>query len=520
MERKTLEESKKWLEACVAPYLGGSLPGFFRARVVEPEKTALIHRDRSYTYAQLHDAIDATAQALIADLGVSPGDRVVMNLDNSDYTMILYFAIQRAGAVSVPINPKLTKREVAHVLGDCTPSAYVCDPSNLPIIESLTGDYPVKVAEIGEVIRTEVGDVPLPEVTSDMDATIFYTSGTTGAPKGVVHTHKTFIYNAFQSSAGWQYAFPCSQLDMIPMFHVASHGWFYPLLAFNGTLVVDTYSTERCFELIDKHKIEGLNAVPATLLMMVNSDLRDRYDTTSVTNVRFGASPMPPEKLRAVQELFPNAQLLHGMGQTESGGTISVLPPELAYEKNGSTGFPIPGFEVRIVDDRGQEVPTGAHGEVLARGAAVMSRYFNRPEATEETLAGGWLHTGDLGYLDEDGCIYLVDRKKDMIIRGGENVYSVEIENVLITHPSIDSCAVIGVPDTVLGEKICGIVVTRGTVPDDLIGELKDLCRRELAGFKVPELWEVIDELPRTATGKIQKAPLRASLLDRQKETQ
>jgi acyl-CoA synthetase (AMP-forming)/AMP-acid ligase II len=301
-------------------------------------------------------------------------------------------------------------------------------------------------------------------------------------------------------------------LAMTPLFHIAAHSWFLPVFANRGTLVIDSYRTERAFELIDRYGVNSFGAVPAMLLMMARHQDRGRYDMSSVTNVRFGASPMPPDKLAEVQALFPNAELFHGMGQTESGGTISVLPGELAFSKAGSTGCPMAGYRVRILDDEGRDLPAGEIGEVVARGPNVMLEYFGQPQETAATLAGGWLRTGDLGYLDEEGCIYLVDRKKDMIIRGGENIYSVEVENVLTQHPSVVQAAVVGLPNPLLGEEVLAFVVTApgATLDHD---ELRAFCGLHLAAFKIPAAIRLIDQLPATATGKIQKAELR-KLLD------
>lgn len=504
-----------WLTQCLSPHANDTYPTFLQRRATSPDRVALIHRDRTYTYKQLHTAIEATAKVLVAEYGVTPGDRVMINMENSDYFVILYLAIQRAGATAVPINPKLVGSEITYLLSDARPVLYVCDDNRIDAVDSMNSSASMTAAAVSTVMHARCGDAQLPEPNPDLPATIFYTSGTTGVPKGVVHTHRTLIAGAFQNSRSWGYDQSGSvTLAVTPLFHVAAHAWFYPVLAFQGTLIVDGFKVERSFDMIERFQVDGMGAVPAMLLMMIGSEKRNQYNLSSVRNIRFGASPMPPEKLLAVQELFPHAALYHGMGQTESGGTISVLPGTLAFSKNGSTGYPIPGCDVRIVDDAGRDLPSGALGEVLARGPNVMKGYFNMPEATASTLVDGWLHTGDIGYIDEEGCIYLVDRKKDMIIRGGENVYSVEIEHVIMQHPSVEKCAVFGVPDAVLGEKVCAMIVPlpregQDLTTDGLLGELEALCREKLALFKVPQVWRAPKELPCTATGKVQKAILR-----------
>jgi long-chain acyl-CoA synthetase len=496
-----------------------SYPAFVAQGCANADRIAIIFRDRRYSYRALFAAIAGVAQVLASRFGVTPGARVVLNMENSDHYVIAYLAVLTAGAVAVPINPKLTSREVAYILSDCGPVLYVCDPSG----EELGASALASGASSSRLVRGDelcamspLQDATLPPLDSDAAAAIYYTSGTTGSPKGVVHTHRTLVAGGFQSARAWGYDAPgLTNLATTPLFHIAAHAWFFPVLANGGTLVIDTFKTERLFELIQKHGVNGVGAVPSMLLMMVRFDGRNAYDLGSVTNVRFGASPMPPDKLMDVQRLFPNASLYHGMGQTESGGTISVLHGSLAFEKVGGTGYPLPGCSVRIVDDQDRDVPGGTIGEVLAQGPNVMKGYFGREDATRATLAHGWLHTGDLGYRDSDGCIFLVDRKKDMIIRGGENIYSVEVENILSAHPDIAACAVVAIPDDLLGETVGAVVVLNCERRAGLHEEFKAFCETRMARFKVPARIEFVDELPQTATGKIQKVALRQLILER-----
>jgi acyl-CoA synthetase (AMP-forming)/AMP-acid ligase II len=499
----------RWLHGELAGYRGCSYVAYLRRRSEGAgSSTALIYGERAYSYSELFEAVSGSAAALDAR-GVRQGDRVVLQLENSDRYVVSYLAVLQAGAVAVPINPKWTAAELAFVLSDARPALYVGPDGREPLDQDGT---PVRAVSADELCAAS-GAPALPSTerrNGDADAAIFYTSGTTGRPKGVVHTHGTLIAGALASARGWGYDRPgLVTLAVTPLFHVASHSWFYPVLANRGTLVVDTFGTERALAAIERHSVASFGAVPSMLLMMVEEARKNARTFPSVENVRFGASPMPPDRLRDVAALFPNAGLYHGMGQTESGGTISVLPPRLAFAKAGGTGFPIPGTRVRIVGADGRDVPDGSVGQVLGQSPQNMRGYFERPAETAETLAGGWLHTGDLGYRDPDGCIYLVDRIKDMIIRGGENIYSVEVENALSTHPAVAACAVVGIPDGILGERVCAVVVARRHPDAALADELKAHCRKVLAAFKAPEIIEFAEELPRTATGKIQKGPLR-----------
>jgi acyl-CoA synthetase (AMP-forming)/AMP-acid ligase II len=251
--------------------------------------------------------------------------------------------------------------------------------------------------------------------------------------------------------------------------------------------------------------------VPSILLIMAQRAREMGVTLSGVEVVQFGAAPMPMEKLNEVQALFPNAALIHGMGQTESCGTLVSLPSSLGLAKIGSVGIALPATDIAIFDDQDRPVPANTVGELVGRSPSVMTGYLNRPDATAETLKGGWLHTGDLGYLDDDGFLFLVDRKKDMIIRGGQNIYSNEVEQVLAGHPALAEVAVIGQPNPILGEEVCAFVVAKPDHAADA-ASVQDFCRPLLAGYKIPVAVHFIDALPRNATGKVLKPELRKRL--------
>jgi long-chain acyl-CoA synthetase len=458
-----------WSRMNVEHRLAGNLTitGFF-ARTAKrlPDKRALIYEDRSYTYAALFQAIAGVALHLQQELRITAGSRVALLLENSDLYHIWYLAILSIGAVAVPLNSKLTSREIAFMVADSNASLIISEQSFDEILRQLVASEHCHCA----VCKITIDDQPLPsqwdlepgDVSIDASAAIYYTSGTTGKPKGVVHTHRSLISGAIQGVAGWEYPQEwVVNLATTPLFHIANHTVYLPTFSTGGTLIVDTFKAEHMFGLIEKHRVTNFFAVPSMLLMMVQSPERDRYDLGSVRRIAFGAAPMPVHKLQAVQALFPNAGLVHGMGQTECSGTTVTLSSDKAVTKAGSVGINIPGTEIRIADPCDQELPCGEVGELLTRGPNVMSHYLERPEATAETLRGGWLHTGDLGYRDSQGYVYLVDRKKDMIIRGGENIYSTEVEQVISMLPELSAVAVLGIASEVFGEEVMACVVRR-----------------------------------------------------------
>ena len=483
------------------------------ARTV-PGKLAVIFGDRTWTYSRMFGAIADLAGHLSVTLGVNQGERVALLVDNSDCYQFWYLAVLATGAVAVPLNTRLTAREIGYQIGDAG------------VVRILSqAKFSAVLAEVGvewvdaDAFLSVTGprfDIAAAAIEPDSSAAIYYTSGTTGNPKGVVHTHRSLIAGTLQGPPAWEYDDPGAvTLAMTPLFHIANHTWFLPVLHTGGTMVISTFGSEGILDLIARRRVSHVFAVPTMLMMMCEHHRKSGQDLSHVRTVAFGASAMPPEKLADVQRMFPRAGLVHGMGQTESCGTIVTLPSALAFEKAGSVGVHIDGMDLRVVDDSGRDAPPGTVGELVARGLNVMSGYHGSPDATAQALAGGWLHTGDLGYLDDDGFLFLVDRKKDMIIRGGENIYSSEVENVLYMLPTVAQAAVIPARSELFGEEVFAFVVlgreaTHETACDE--AAIREHCRRHLAGYKVPVGVRFVATLPQTATGKVQKHLLRELL--------
>lgn len=481
-----------------------------------PEKTALVFEEKVYSYRQLFETIAGIAQHLQQEKNIKPGDKVALLMENSDLYIVWYLAVLAMGAIVVPLNTKLTVREINFMLMDSQTSLLLSEERFQDTLAELPPDLRSRMV----IAMLAPEDQPEPsswgletaETAIEAPAAIFYTSGTTGTPKGVVHTHRSLIACALQSILAWEYEDESMvNLATTPLFHIAIHTVFLPTFHTGGTLVVDTFKIERTFQLIEKHRASQTFAVPSMLLLMAQFPERHRYDTRSMLRVEFGAAPMPVHKLQAVQEMFPNAGLVHGMGQTECVGLTVTLPSKQAFDKAGSVGINIPGTEIRIVNDADQELPPHAVGELVTRGPNLMSLYLNRPEASAEALRGGWLHTGDLGYRDDEGYVYLVDRSKDMIIRGGENIYSTEVEQVLHMLPAVVMAAVIGKPSDIMGEEVLAYVVKKEDAALS-VAEIQAHCSKHLARFKVPEEVRFVTALPTTATGKIQKAVLKDML--------
>ena len=477
-------------------------------------KPALICDNRTLSYAQTFDAIAALAGYLSGECRVREGQRVALLLDNSERFQIWYLAILALGAIAVPLNTRLTPTEIGYQIEDAAPVVILAQQRFSIVLDDVGAAW-IDADAIAPESQPRF-DIGAAGVKTDAPAAIYYTSGTTGNPKGVVHTHRSLIAGSVQGPRCWEYNDPSAvALAMTPLFHIANHTWLLPVLHIGGTMVIDTFRTETVLDLIMHQRITHLFAVPTMLLLMIQQHRLTGQDLSRVRTVAFGASAMPAEKLAEVQRMFPHAALVHGMGQTESCGTIVTLPSTLAFEKAGSVGLHIDGADMRVVDAAGRDVPPKTVGELLARGPGVMSHYHQRPEATAETLAGGWLHTGDLGYLDEDGFLFLVDRMKDMIIRGGENVYSSEVEKVLRMHPGVAQAAVVAARSELFGEEVYAFVVPRKEAPEAAgldEAALRAHCARYLAEFKLPVGARFIEALPQTATGKVQKHVLRQQL--------
>lgn len=514
------------------------------------EATFIVHGDRTYGYRTFVETANGVAHALAGRFGVGHGDRVSVLSQNNPEWCLSFWATVSMGAILVGLNGWWKADEILYGLQDSGSKVLVADRKRFEriadrldeapdlahvfLVDASPEDFPRSAGAKAELHRfdeltTEPTDrFPDTPIAEDDDAVIFYTSGTTGRPKGAISTHRSMIANLQNTlyttvanamadpEAGNMLggSGPTVSLLTSPLFHVSGchSGLVVGMLAGVKIVIpVGRFDPAEALRLIEEHGVTVWATVPTMVWRVCEYPGRHDYDTSTVTSVAFGGSPSAEELQRKVAETFPNVRSTsNAYGLTETSSVATVISGADAKRKPDSVGPPVPTVEVRIVDDDNDPVPTGRAGEVCIRGPILMKGYWNKPEATAEAIdEEGWLHTGDIGFLDDEGFLTITDRKKDMIIRGGENVYCVEIENRLVEHPAIADAAVIGVPHPELGEEVKAVVqVEPGhTLTED---EVREWVRAELADFKVPAHVELRDEpLPRNASGKLLKNVLR-----------
>src|SRR5262245_2078616 len=499
--------------------------GLRRAVQINRSGIATIFGERRRTWSDVLDRVRRFAGALHG-LGLSQGGRVAILALNSDDYLELHYAVPWAGGALVPINTRLAAAEVRYILDDATPEIIVCDEACRPLLDAAAVPSAVKA-------KIRLGGAPLDGWLAYEDliaqsrpaddaerrdndlAGIFYTGGSTGKAKGVMLSHDNLISNAMNAIALVGYDRTSSYLHAAPMFHLADGMATFAMTMVGGThVMIPKFDGQACLDALARHRITNVTLVPAMIAMMLDHPRVKSFDLSALRQIQFGASPMPEATLRRAMEAWPDVLLLHGWGMTELAPIGSALPydlrlPGVAGSHMRSCGHGILNSEVMIVDPQGREVTRGSVGELVIRGPNVMLGYWNKPEETAAALRDGWLHTGDAATMDEDGLITIADRLKDMIISGGENIYSTEVENAISLFPGVAEVAVIGVPDPRWGEAVHAIVVPRAGA--DLDGEaIRAHCRSLIAGYKVPRSIEIRTRpLPLSGSGKVLKPALR-----------
>jgi long-chain acyl-CoA synthetase len=480
------------------------------ALVVPPGETV--------SYAELADRSLRFA-AFLKGRGVPAGGRVAILLQNVPEFVVAYFGAIAAGCVAVPVNYRLSPPEVGYILSDASASAVVTSAEQFAKVSGQDGARGVGtwVAVDGNArgalpfsaaVGTAPLDAPAPASPGDV-AVLLYTSGTTGFPKGAMISHANTLFNVASCRATLGYREDDVGLLTLPLFHVTGlNSQLVALLACGATIVLQKeYDTRAALELMARHRVTALFFVPAIYKLFTLREDIGRYDLASVRIAAYGGAPMAPETILAVRKIV-SARLHNCYGLTECSSLGTVLPSELALERSESVGFPVPGTKAEVRGLDGAALPAGEPGELYLRGPHIVQGYFGAPEKTREAIRDGWLGTGDIARIDGDGLVYILDRAKDMINRGGEKVYGLEVENVLYTCPGVAEAAVFGIPHPVFGEVPAACVVP---LPGESVDPERVIawCRGRLADYKTPVSVHVMDRIPRNPGGKILKKELR-----------
>jgi long-chain acyl-CoA synthetase len=521
-----------------------SLREVWLASAAHGDKDYLVYHDERLTYTETHARVASIANWLVAQ-GVGSGDRVAIAMRNYPEWLQCYWATVSIGAAVVGVNAWWVGPELVYGLNDSKPKVMICDQERLertlehkseipPMVMvgvRLTRDMP-DVVPWADLISTG-GGLPAATVDPDSDACIFYTSGTTGNPKGAQLTHRGCVNNIMNlafwgtclatlaeragsapATTGEDEAPAMSALVTTPLFHVTANNCLSHGATLNGGKLVHMYKWDagEALKLIETEKVTNLTGVPVMSRELISHPDYNKYDTSSLVSVGGGGAQLQPDLVNKIDEAVATARPNTGYGMTETCGIITSISADFFIDKPDSCGPAMPNFDAKCVDTNGNEVAQGQVGELWVKGAPVIKGYLNREEATAESITDGWLHTGDVARIDEHGFIFIVDRVKDMVLRGGENVYCAEVESAIYEHPAIAECTVFGVPDTRLGEEVGVAIFCKEGTPVSA-ETIRNHCHERISSHKVPRyIWFLNEALPRNASGKFLKRELRDSL--------
>ena len=502
-----------------------------RAVATRPDGIATVCGDRRRTFREFRDRVARLANAL-HELGVAPGDRVGILSLNSDRYVEAYMGIPWAGAVFNPVNTRWSSTEIAYSLDDCDTRVLLVDDPFVPMVAELrakssslttlvhVGDQPTPDGMLSyEDLVAAHGPVPDARRGGTDLAGVMYTGGTTGFPKGVMLSHDAYVFNGLVLASDGAARAGDVALHAAPMFHVADFCLFNAVWVTGGTHVALSAFTPRAMlETLERERITATVLVPTMIQMLVDHPEARKFDLSALRTLLYGGSPISEAVLERAQRLLAGVQMTQVYGMTELAPAVTALgaalhtPEGHARGKLRSAGLPVAGVEVRIVDSDGVDVPIGDVGEIIVRSPAVMTGYWGKTAETADAIGRapnqGWMRTGDGGRLDDEGFVYVVDRVKDMIVSGGENVYSTEVEQVVAKHPAVAACAVIGVPDDQYGERVHAVIVLKDG-QQATVDEIRDHCKTLIAGYKCPRSIDFVDALPMTGAGKVLKRTLR-----------
>jgi acyl-CoA synthetase (AMP-forming)/AMP-acid ligase II len=495
-----------------------------------PDKTAIVYHDIRHTFAEFGEKVNRFSNAMM-DLGLRRGDRMVFLAKNCpEYLINLYGAFQ-AGIAVVPLNLRLQAKEVAYITDQSDAKIVVFSADFLDLVQKIKpdlknvnhfvmmgdGEMPEGILSYEKLLVQASTEKPDVEIDERDVAIQMYTSGTTGLPKGALLTHRNLVVGAYMGVIAMQITFSGCSLIVAPMFHIAAAVFSLTTVLVGGTNVIkDQFDPEDVLKTFEKEKISHSFFAPIMFRMLLAVPGVKEYDYSSLHSLCFGGAPIDYALLLEVRRVF-QCNLMQGFGQTEASPFVATMTqeeyreiaenPEMEYKLN-AVGKEFPNIHLRIVDENDNNMPMGEAGEIIAKGDNVMIGYYKMPEATAETLRGGWLYTGDIGRLDQDGYLYMVDRKKDMIISGGENIYCQEVENVIIQIPEVREVAIIGKADEKWGEVPKAFICL---MPGAEITEAQviDFCRENIAHYKCPKEVAFVPDFPRNAAGKVLKTELR-----------
>ncbi len=510
----------------------------------------LIYADERYSYTRAHQIVDALAASMVAR-GVGPGDRVAIAMRNYPEWVLAYWAAISVGAAAVGMNAWWTGPEMEYGLLDSAPKLLICDVERLEtaaphldtvrqqseleiVVVRAPDDLPAPVSRWEELVETPADGLPAMEIDPDQDVCVFYTSGTTGFPKGAVMTHRGVVSNLLNLAFGTMVmnaarknhktaapgadaapAPPMTALLAVPLFHVTGcNCCLHPVTANGGRLILMyKWNAGEALEVIERERVTIFTGVPMMSRELVEHPDFATRDTSTVSSLGGGGAAVQPDLVEKIEKKLEKGRPGTGYGLTETCGVVSINSGDFFLDKPRTVGPPLPVIEARILDEQGQELPPGSVGELVVKGPNNVRGYLNKPEATAESFPEGWFRTGDLATLDEDGFIEIVDRAKDMVLRGGENIYCAEVEAAIFDHPAVKEAAVFAVPHDRFGEVPGAAVVLKpGEAADEVA--LRQYVGERIAAFKVPEhFWFLDEDLPRNANGKFLKRELKERLV-------
>ena len=499
---------------------------------IVPDRLAVIFEDKRITYEDLQGRANRLANSLDS-LGVGPGDRVAILQVNCNQYVEAYFATAKLDAVYVPLNFRARAEELAFMVNDAQPRVLLVGGRYTDSVRSISDrlstvqhyvalDEPVDGwSYYDDLLASGSGDERFPRADGDDLTIIMFTAGTTAVPKGVMLSHDSFSSYVLSNVSPADLDLVERNILTVPLYHIAGVQGVMAAIYGGRTLIVQRqFEAKEWMELVEREKVNRAMMVPTMLKMLMEHPEFGAHDLSSLSVITYGAAPMPLDVIKRAMDEFPQVHFINAFGQTETAATITMLPPEdhaldgtpeeveKKLRRLGSIGKPLQDVDVQIVDEDGEPVAQGEVGEIVARGARLMKGYWNQAEATAEAIRDGWLYTGDLGYSDDDGYIFLSGRAKDFIKRGGEMVSPEEVEQVLCSHSAIDEAAIIGVPDADWGERVRAVVVLkRGQAASE--EDVIEYCRQRLSSFKKPESVVFADALPRNPLGKVLKRELR-----------